>query len=258
MSEVHTSCKRKLPQTITQTQDRERASAHVRINASPDGIFNYASALLNDGLLYLEFRDAVREGDGERVIQCWKILMLYFFSAKHYNYTKEAVYLLAHVHAAATPKVAAQMKWSRFVNTRGKKGYNIPIDLYNEHLNRSLKDAVAAVGANASIQTILQCGKSLKGLIDTQNPFDSEHHIHKFSLEHSPAVSSKDENLIIDELITARVFDHVPGRFHPTFHNIKPCISMSMNVDKLIEMIRRHQRVLHTSALVAKQYQHKV
>jgi len=32
-----------------------------------DGIFEYGCAVLNDGLAFLEFRDAIHEGDGERI-----------------------------------------------------------------------------------------------------------------------------------------------------------------------------------------------
>ena len=58
--------KRKLPQWLQATPD---VSVSVKQQA-PDGVFNYASAILNDGLLLLELRDAIREGDGPRVIRC--------------------------------------------------------------------------------------------------------------------------------------------------------------------------------------------
>ena len=57
---------------------------------APDGVYNYASAVLNDGLLLLEFKDAIREGDGRRIIRVWKVLMLYFHYARHKNYKHEA------------------------------------------------------------------------------------------------------------------------------------------------------------------------
>jgi hypothetical protein len=49
-------------------------------------------------------------------------MLLYFHSAGQTNYAKEAVYLLGMVNAAANPKVAAQIMYSRFINTTGKKG----------------------------------------------------------------------------------------------------------------------------------------
>ena len=51
---------------------RETASESVK-SASVDGALNYASAVLNDGMMFLEFKDAIREGDGPRIIRCWKV-----------------------------------------------------------------------------------------------------------------------------------------------------------------------------------------
>ena len=222
--------------------DQERAPTNDRLITAPDGVFNYASAVLNDGLLYLEFIDAIREGDGKRTLTCWKNLLLYFFSAKHYNYVKEAVYLLANINAAVSPKVAAQMTWSRFVNTKGRKGCNIPVDLHNEHLNRgTLKEAISAVGANVNANTIAQCGKSLKGIIDVGTQFDRQQNIRKTSSEHSKASIANDEKTIIEELLTNRIYEYIPGRHHSSYKDIKPCISMTLNFDKLTETIKKHR-----------------
>ena len=54
--------KRCLPQWMWCSADKVVISHEVQ-KASPDGVFNYASAVLNDGLLLLELRDAIHEGD---------------------------------------------------------------------------------------------------------------------------------------------------------------------------------------------------
>jgi len=76
-----------------------------------DGVLNYTSAVLNDGLLLLEFKDAIREGDGPRILCCWKAFLLYFKFASHHNYAKQAFRTLASLNALATPRTAAQMMW---------------------------------------------------------------------------------------------------------------------------------------------------
>ena len=43
-----------------------------------DTVFEYATDLMSLGMLYLEFHDAVREGDGSRVMRCWKYLLPLF------------------------------------------------------------------------------------------------------------------------------------------------------------------------------------
>ena len=70
-SEVRTSKKkRRLPEYIAKHSDIPHVSVDQQQQA-PDGVLNYSSAVLNDGLLMLELRDAIREGDGPRIIQCW-------------------------------------------------------------------------------------------------------------------------------------------------------------------------------------------
>ena len=62
--------KRRLPEYIAKHSDIPHVSVDQQQQA-PDGVLNYSSAILNDGLLMLELRDAIREGDGPRIIQCW-------------------------------------------------------------------------------------------------------------------------------------------------------------------------------------------
>ena len=47
-----------------------------------DGVMLYACDLLTTGLFWLIFVDAIREGDGERVMLCWKFMLLIFSQAK--------------------------------------------------------------------------------------------------------------------------------------------------------------------------------
>ena len=136
---------RQFPHSISNVFHRQHASETIW-TAAPDGIFNYASAVLNDGLLLLEFKDAIHEGDGPRIVRCWKVLLMYFHYAKHKNYRLEAFHLLADVGAAASERIAHQLTWCRTINTCGGKGQNIPLDLHMEHLNRVVKDHVSNLG----------------------------------------------------------------------------------------------------------------
>ena len=43
-----------------------------------DYVQEYAREVLTLGLLYMEFADAIREGNGERIIRCWRYLLLLF------------------------------------------------------------------------------------------------------------------------------------------------------------------------------------
>lgn len=97
-STVHdntTQKKRKLPQWLSDVP----VSVGVKKNA-PDGVYNYACAISNDGLLLLELRDAICEGDGPRVIRCWKFMLLHWRHAKHTKYSLEV--LITGINSTAT------------------------------------------------------------------------------------------------------------------------------------------------------------
>ena len=130
--------------SLTTTTTREYSPSGFRMNQhqkrAADGVFNYASAVLNDGLLLFELRDGIHEGNGERVIRCWKLMLLYWRYGGHTKYALEAVHLLGAVHATSTARVAHELTWCRSINKRGGAGNNLSVDLYMEHLNRTLKD----------------------------------------------------------------------------------------------------------------------
>ena len=94
--------RRQMPLTVANVSSRPTASLHVRQTAT-DNVYNYASAVLNDVLLQLEFKDAIREGDGDRILRCWKVLLLYYRSANRINYSAEAFDLTSKVNAIASP-----------------------------------------------------------------------------------------------------------------------------------------------------------
>ena len=85
-----------------------------------DCIFHYACSTLSIGLLFKEFQDAIREGDGDREERIWKMLML-IFKAKvrrkgsRTKYAFEAFRYLALLNWLRTPWIAHKLKWGRFI-----------------------------------------------------------------------------------------------------------------------------------------------
>ena len=231
---------RKLPEWLGKSAQASPSLA-VRTTA-PDGVLEYSCAVLNDGLLMLEFRDAIHEGDGERIARCWKVMLLYFFYGKRSKYAIEAVHLHAALNGSLSLCLREELLWSRVVNTRGGAGMNIPSDLYMEHLNRTLKDYLKGLGANVSDSTILQAGKSLRGLMELTKHFDKICDISPDSIHHTKYSPGNNQEMIISELGESRVFDYVPGRYHPSFKDIKAHISSSINTSKLVSMIKKHQQ----------------
>lgn len=74
-----------------------------------DGVYMYAVEVLTLGLLWHNFHDSIKEGDGERIIRNWKFNLLVYKAAKQKNYSIEALTLLLQVNHLLSPRAAAQV-----------------------------------------------------------------------------------------------------------------------------------------------------
>lgn len=63
-----------------------------------DAAYNYATDLLTMMLVWHGFHDSVKEGDGDRILLYWKVMLPVFQQEGHYNYAKGAFLLLAQSH----------------------------------------------------------------------------------------------------------------------------------------------------------------
>ena len=240
---THTGPSRILP-TWLQLVPQMPAAPQIE-NAQSDGVFSYACTVLCDGLLLLEFHEAIHQGDGLHILQCWKFMLLYFKHYNHHKYALEAFHLLAAISGIVSPLVREQITWSCTMSSRGGAGHNIPLDLYNEHINRTLKDYICGLGANVTEDRIVNISKSLQSLITICCEADNALGIPPISLHHTTRSSEKDERLIIDELTKkSRVFEYIPGRMHRAFPDIQPCIAKSIDKSKLIKWINEHKKKL--------------
>lgn len=108
---------------------------HKVVTPAEDSVHGYSRMLMSIGCFYLEFADAIKEGDGLRVLRCWRYLLPTFKSSGRKNYSVEVLNMLCQFHHKLTPRQSAELIWSRFINVHGLPGRNIPADLYMEHLN---------------------------------------------------------------------------------------------------------------------------
>ena len=182
-----------------------------RVSTAKDVVHEHSVQLLSMGMFYLYFRDAIKEGDGERVLRCWWYMLPMFFSAGRKNYAKEALLFLSQ-QALLPGRVANQMVWSRFVNITGVPGGNIPADLHNEHLNRLCKEAVKALGSNKNEKGIIRAGKALGTLSPILRQFDQDNNVPLTSGKHSIATAEKDRDTIVNDLMKYQVLETFEGR----------------------------------------------
>lgn len=190
-----------------------------------DAIYKYACTILSLGLFVSELDDAIREGDGERLCRVWKYLTLLFHSNGRTKYALEALTLQLQLHGLP-PRQAFEVKWSRFINTKGGMGNNVSCDLHMEHLNRACKTAISGVGANVSEKSIDRAAKCLCTTQDVCKNFDLTNDIHPTSSSHTAASVKQDVGLIVKQLQKSQVFMEKADRAHHVFRNVKSCFSI--------------------------------
>ena len=202
-----------------------------------DTVYSYACETLSLGLLYLEFEDGINEGDGDRVLRVWKFLLL---PSKRKNYVIEAFTLLVQYYITLPPRLAEQLKWSRFINVHGLPGRNISCDLHIEHLNRLTKTSIAGLGANKSEKAIIRTGKTVGALSSTIENLDKELHVPTTSGSHSTRSSTKDLKEIVSILQKQQVFQKIQGRKHKSFKNLKTNLIKTIDEHNLKEWMTEH------------------
>jgi L1 cell adhesion molecule like protein len=86
-----------LSTTFADSQSTETTSTQA------DSVYAYSCETLTLGLLFLELKDGIREGDGTRVIRVWKYFLLLFKASNRKNYAIEALTLAVTVPLDTTP-----------------------------------------------------------------------------------------------------------------------------------------------------------
>ena len=184
-----------------------------------DKVKDYGRVLLQVDCFYLEYCDAIREGDGEHALRCWRYLLPIFLGSHCVNYSCEVLNMLFQHLYALPPRLSAQLLWSRFINVHGLPGKNIPGNLHMEHLNRLAKEAIKGLGANKTKRGIARVGRALGTIGPALHQFDYDNNISTESGLHNATNSEKDTKIIVEELLQHDVLGTVPGRKHKSFPN---------------------------------------
>ena len=203
-----------------------------------DKVFVYACQTLSLGLFYMEFSDAIREGDGNRIRRCWRYLLPLFKASGRTNYSLETLYMLYGHNFGLSPRLSHQLLWSRCVNTHGLPGHNVPCDLFMEHLNRLCKEAIVGLWANKSEDAIVRVGKAIGTLHPVLEQFDEVNSVPSISGAHSRPPSEKDTNLVLEELKRIDPFNPMGSRRHQCFRNINPLLQRKP--DELLTWMKNH------------------
>ena len=168
-------------------------------------------------------------------------MMLIFKNIGCTNYSIEAFVILAQHKYLLSPRERTQLLYSRFINTHGLPGKNISCELHMEHLNRLLKEAIKALGANKTTNAINRLGRCIAPLSDVLDRFDTVHNTEAQKSSHKIPKADKDLITLIKELLKAEVFNNKPGRKHRSFSHFtnNPMSSLDKITCRVIVIIKQ-------------------
>ena len=190
---------------------------------SKDDVFDYNCALLTDGYLFFNFLDAIKEGDGARIIRQYKYFLLYCKADVTHStkYPLECIYQLLIVYSLLTPRDSERFAWNRSVNNHGKKGCNIPLDETTKHSNNFVKQCIRNLGPNITEAAVSRLCKAESSTSLMLVKLDET--LQRFSESGSYSETSKNKDLdeLIKKIATFKSFSQLEGHKHPHFLDFK-------------------------------------
>lgn len=183
-----------------------------------ENLRNYSKNVLQYFFVLEDYRDAVKEGDGERMAQIHKDFLLYFKTDRSFNaYAIEMMVNITQNEVLLSEQEAHRMIWSQTVNWKGGKGKNTEADLMQENRNNDHKTGIKMMGANKTKKAVERLTKASGGKRKIVENFDEISKVASQSTTHTHRSSEKDEALVRQDLRRLRPFKKTPGRFHPSF-----------------------------------------
>ena len=186
-----------------------------------DTVYNYARVLCHYGSLVMEFRDAWAEGNGDRMLRCWKLFMPHFKTSGSSKYALEALRLQFQTSIVLSPNLAHQVRWNRFVNVKGGIGRNIPCDLFNEHMNKLIKNIIINMGSNLTEDSLQRAARSVSSLSLISERFDEESNVPCITSAHSTQSDTSDIKKVFRIVSQHRLITPVKSRKHRSFPNLQ-------------------------------------
>ncbi|XP_035658071.1 uncharacterized protein LOC118403462 [Branchiostoma floridae] len=198
----------------------------------------HTEARLSFGLFLEDMHDAVKEGDGERMIRLYRIALMFYRAYGHTQYAYSTLLLLVQVNAVLSPAEAHGLKWNRFFNGKGGKGRNISCDLHLEHCNNDLKKFLKGMGANLTEASAYRVSRSLGPLRKILANADRELRVARPSGYHHSASETPDILTLVEVIREADLFNFSAGRAFVAFPNFDRNLLGRIKYDNMWEWIK--------------------
>ena len=200
------------------------------VTTTDDHKYNYARTLCHYGALIMEYLDTWEHADGKRSFRCWRLFLPHFHASGRTKYSLQALCLQFQVKCVLSPQLAHEIMWHRYVNTRGGLGRNIPCDLYNEHVNKLIKQIIVNMGPNLTKEALQRSARSVSTLQRLCAQFDKTSDLPIEGGKHSTYSDAKDVSTVVSTVLSNNLLSvSDKKRQHTTFPkmNLNPLKSWS-------------------------------
>lgn len=159
----------------------------------------------------MDFNDSLAEGDGNRIVRCWKFLMLHFYAENRKKYAIEGLCLLLQQYCLLSPCPSYKHRWKIYANNKGGAN-NDPLDLDLEHDNNYLKQSIRKLGPNVTPSSVSRCCKVLKFARSKVKQITRERKVMKRSRKHVVKTTKKDLSKLVNNLFVKEALIEKPDR----------------------------------------------
>lgn len=195
-------------QVLTVPTDEDAADA--------DHMYNFHRSFLQMALLYEDLRDAIKHEDGPRIIQHWRMWLLYFLASKRTNYSSEAANLLANLKADFSKWLAYVVTHNRTVNSSGRPGHGKAIDMAVEHHNLVIKTAIRSSSGNITLHHLKVISLASQMLHDAAVLCDEEVLGAHTGAQHQTTTAERDIQMMTSSLIDSQATCRISERKLPS------------------------------------------
>ena len=190
-------------------------------NGQEDRIFNHGLQVLQLGVFLMQLDDTEREGDGERMMRNWKMLMLFNRAGKRgKKYAFEAMRLITNCRALYSAKMAQRVIHGMFVNPKGGDGKNYANDLKQEHLVKGNKVSLHDLCGNKTLKAVTRSTQASYSQQVVGENFDDQSKVSKNSTSHTYGDCKEDVKEMVASLRNLKPFTFSPDRLHKAFPNM--------------------------------------
>ena len=209
-----------------------------------DDVYNYNCALLTDCFLFFNFLDAIKEGDGTRIMRQYKYIMLYCKADGSHStkYALECLYQFFLVHALLSERDSVRFVWNRSVNNSGKKGTNIPSDEDTEHSNNHTKQGIRNLGPNVTEIAVQRLSHAESPTASMLGNLDDSIKQLLRSGKHSTGSLERDLNELIKRAVEFNIFTENEGRSYKQFSSFQRDRLANLDASSLHQWINKHKK----------------